>query len=56
MEGLTGSGELWVTADGVPARLSTTLRVPDSGAGSALTRTTIEYSEFGTARVSGVTH
>ncbi len=56
VEGLTGSGELWVTADGVPARLSTTLRVPDSGAGSALTRTTIEYSEFGTARVSGVAH
>jgi len=54
--GATGTGEMWVGADGLPMRtvLAVRLTSPD---GSAVTLdATVQFSEFATARVPGVAH
>jgi hypothetical protein len=54
-EGLWGAGELWVGADGLPVRQSLSLQFPEVGGESATTLITIDFSEYGTATVAGVT-
>ena len=54
--GVSGSGELWVDAGGLPVRQVLLLEYPATAAGSVSTEITINFSEFGTAVVPGVTH
>lgn len=54
--GVSGDGELWVGADGLPVRQSMVLQFPERNGESARTEITIDYSEFGTATVAGVPH
>jgi hypothetical protein len=53
-EGVSGAGELWVGADGLPVRQSLSLQFPGAGGESTATSMTIDYSEYGTATVPGV--
>ena len=51
---MSGAGELWVGADGLPVRQSLSLEFPGAGGESTATSMTIDYSEYGTATVPGV--
>jgi hypothetical protein len=53
-EGVSGAGELWVGADGLPVRQSLSLQFPGAGGESTATSMTIDYSQYGTATVPGV--
>ena len=53
-EGVSGAGELWVGADGLPVRQSLSLEFPGAGGESTATSMTIDFSEYGTATVPGV--
>ncbi|MGK0274939.1 MAG: hypothetical protein ACI9N0_001320, partial [Ilumatobacter sp.] len=53
-EGVSGAGELWVGADGLPVRQSLSLEFPGVGGESTATSMTIDFSEYGTATVPGV--
>lgn len=52
---MTGSGELWVDGDGLPVRQQLSLTFPGgNGVGTTSTQISVEFSEFGTAKVPGV--
>ncbi|MEY4174028.1 MAG: hypothetical protein RI900_1193, partial [Actinomycetota bacterium] len=54
--GLSGSGELWVGADGLPVRQVLSLEYPATAAGSVSVDINVDFSEFGSAAVPGVAH
>lgn len=54
--GMSGSGELWVGADGLPVRQVLSLEYPATAAGSVSAEIEVAFSEFGTAAVPGVSH
>ena len=51
---LAGNGELWVGTDGLPVRQLLSLTFPEQDAVVATADITVDFTDFGTASVSGV--
>ena len=54
MHNMTGTGELWVDADGYPVRQSLALRFPEQDGEYVEARVDVDYAEFGAIHTIGV--
>ncbi|MEO2106427.1 MAG: hypothetical protein ABGZ36_12385, partial [Actinomycetota bacterium] len=54
MHGMTGTGELWVDADGYPVRQSLALRFPEQDGEYVEARVDVDYADFGAIHTIGV--